>query len=705
MHGGQDGNTSTVVKKRTSPGTPFITNSAKEVFSKKKEATTYGEKKPKEKYVTQSQSYNNPSTLEPTLKLELFAPAKEPEIPQGIYNPYMPVVNIPGVNKRFSSSAFQNLSVPQSALSYVPNVQMPIQNVYNINTPGPTGGHVEMSKIYDNHLPNGKDGRRMTSKTLGERFATYNFIKQTFGANDGDEMSVDSSGSNSLLSYIKFLEMNPNYYNPLSDNPYNGLPYGLLIYRSCYPVTIHPQSQSVVCAKDSVGLNIRLYSLTHAEYMSYVLRQKIRIEYDIWRELAYYDYVKNNILKQYQSPNFPIFYAFYTCKNNKIDFFSLKKKCLTQKQLLTKEYKMFELRHKLLGGKDKEIVRPLLEGGKRYISNLPDEIDPELQRYSGNLAIFITEAYHSNFYQWASRLYEVEGVSRKMVSQGWHLEPVWLSVYFQIIHALYVLQVNGIYIRDMTLEDNIYIKDLQVYGKANGYWEYVVDDISYYVPNYGYLVMVDTNFKDIIPEDSAVENCKRQYKIYTSDIFGKTYRMDAIRNKVYDNYRNIINTNCFTEEHTKNNVFRPPPAIMDMLKRMMADPETYLGKIISNHFRGLMHNRIGTYLRKDTEIPNLRDITSNLKVGELAAEVLAEENYKWALISAPVNDAGIIKIITRTDPKSPDFIEKDVRIETLRKYSEIEKVEQNICFDLSYTNEELLETYYINSSFKNRSSC
>ena len=35
-----------------------------------------------------------------------------------------------------------------------------------------------------------------------------------------------------------------------------------------------------------------------------------------------------------------------------------------------------------------------------------------------------------------------------------------------------------------------------------------------------------------------------------------------------------------------------------------------------------MNNRIGTLLRKDTEIPNMREITGEHKPGEMAIEVL-----------------------------------------------------------------------------------
>jgi hypothetical protein len=339
----------------------------------------------------------------------------------------------------------------------------------------------------------------------------------------------------------------------------------------------------------------------------------------------------------------------------------------------------------------------LPDAARKVIAKLPDEIDPALQAYSGTTLILITEAPHHNLYQWASRIYERNGIVRKMISHGYHDENVWFGVIFQIVAALYVMQDHGIYMRNMTIEDNIYIKDLQNYGKAMGYWKYVINGISYYVPNYGYIVFIDSNFKDIIPQGRTIERCRREYKIYTSNIIGKKYSLENIRKKVFENYRNIINTNAFTKEHTQNNVTRPPDSIMKLLETMMEDSEMDLGKIIAKYFRPLMNNRIGTLLKKDTEVPNIREITGQFKHGEMAVEVIEEELYKWCMVLES-KENGIVEIITREDAKSNDFISKDVRIETLKQYSTSEKIEQNTNPDINLSEDQLLETYLMSAS-------
>lgn len=700
----------TIVKTKTSPGTPFITNVAKEVFTKEKgkKQESKEELEVKEKpfrkgtvpnkgtVPTQQFGPNEPKTY-PTLKLEMFAPPQQPQKPYGIYSPYIPLIEIPEVPKKFSPSSFAYLSAPTAAFSYGPNLKMPMQNVYNINLPGPTGGHVEMSKIYENILP-GKDNK-LTSTTMGERLQTYDYIRQMIiRINEGEDISIDTDGQNNLMSYIKFMELNPTFYSPLYNNPYRGLPFGLLVYRSCFPVRLEPRSQSIVCGKDSIGLNIRLYSLSFAEYYSYKFRQVIYKEYDVWRELAYYEYMREAILKPKISPNFPLLYAFFLCPNGKINYFSLKKNCLTQKDMLTKEYERFVEVHTLFSSvkPSDEIIRPatLPEMAKRVIAKLPDEIDPGLQAYSGTTLILITEAPHHNLYQWASRIYEKEGIVNKMISHGYHDENVWISILFQIIYALYVMQVHGIYMRNMTIEDNVYVKDLHVYGKAQGYWKYIVDGITYYIPNYGYIVFIDSNFKDIIPPGRTIERCKREYKIYTANIIGKRYSMESIRKKVFENYRKIISTNSFTKEHTQNNVTRPPEDVMKLIESMMVDPEMNLGKVLYKYFRPLMNNRIGTLLRKDIEVPSIREITGQFKPGEMAVEVIEEEVYKWCLVSV-IKDDGIVEIITRTDPYSNDFLTKDIRMESLKQYSRSDKIDQNSTNEVNLSEESLLETYMI----------
>lgn len=633
-------------------------------------------------------------TQKPLLKLEMYEPAKPKlEKPVGSYPMYTASIN---PNRQFMPGAFQYLQKPTYGISYGPNVQLPMQNVYNINLPGPTGGHVEMNRIYENILP-GKENK-LTANTLGERLQMYDYVRQILvKAGEGEDVSLDNEGHNSLMSYIKFMELNPTYYSPINANPYAGLSYGLLIYRSCFPIKLDEASQTIVCARDSIGLNIRLYALTIAEYFSYKFRQNVFKQYDVWRELSWYEYMRENVLKKKQSPNFPLLYCYFLCPNRKIDFFALKKNCLTQKDMLTKDYAKFVQRHQFISTIQPAtaIVRPL-DANKNVVTKLPDEVDPALQSYSGNTLILVTESPNYNIYQWASRTYVRDGIARKMISQGFYNADVWMGVIFQIVSALAVLQIHGIYIKDMTMTDNVYIKDLQSQGAALGYWKYVINGISYYIPNYGYLVMIDSNYKDIMNKGLTVDNCQRLYKIDTSGAIGKQFDKAKAFDAVFENYRCIINTNSFTKEHTQNNVNRPPESIMTLIEKMMSDPEKDLTKVLSTHFRHLMNNRIGTYLRKDTELPNIRDLTTAPKPGEMVIQSIDADTFKFALVEGN-QEPGFVTIITKPDLDSIDYQTEIVRTDSLKQYSPSEKIEQISTTTNNLSEEALLETYTISS--------
>ena len=658
--------------------------------------------------VLTSQAIKNADFSQPTFKLEMFNP---PPVPQRPYAEYeLPTAEMSYIqeydkkgnlvlkpNKYFDKRTFPLLFSPTSATSYANKIKVPMQTVNYIMTPGPTGGHPEMNTIYENILP-GKDNR-FTSMSVGERIQLYDYVRQILiKVHDGEDISLDSGGHHNLLSYIKFMELNPNHYSPINNNPYKGLPFGILIYRSCFPIRLDQRSQSIVCAKDSIGLNIRLYALSCAEHFTFKFRNPLYLKYDVWRELAYYEYVRENIIKTRQSPNFPLLYAYFLSPNKKIDFFALKKTCMTQKDLLSKEYRDFlqvQFIYSKADPRNKVITSlELAEVARKSISKLPDEIDPSLQLYSGTTLVLVTEAPHHNLYMWASRTYEVEGIMHKQLSHGSYDEKVWLGVLFQIVSALYVMQIHGIYIRDMTIEDNVYIKDLQTYGKAMGYWKYVIDGISYYVPNYGYLVFIDSNFKNIIPKGRTISRCKREYKIYSPEFLEDGISHNDIGKNIFNNYHNIINTNVFTAEHTQNNVMRPPEVILKLIEKMMVDPETNLGNVIATYFRPLMNNRIGTLLKKDLEVPNRREITGKFKKGDMAIEVLEEELYKWCLVNK-IKENGIVEIVTREDGASKDFITKDIRIENLNSYAASEKIEQATTPDVNFSEEEMLETYIV----------
>ena len=119
---------------------------------------------------------------------------------------------------------------------------------------------------------------------------------------------------------------------------------------------------------------------------------------------------------------------------------------------------------------------------------------------------------------WASRLYQKDNNIGRMINSGFHTDKIWQSVMFQLMVALYCLQVNKIYYSSFSLDDNVYIKDLASTSNVTSYWKYKINGIDYYIPNYGYLVIFDSKYCDITSTVNVDPN-KREFKICSSKLF------------------------------------------------------------------------------------------------------------------------------------------------------------------------------------------
>lgn len=641
--------------------------------------------------------------LKPSLKLEVFEPEQKntshpPLLSQ--YNPY---------GRAFypDTSMYKKFG-PGFGVNLGPSIDMPVYQNYNIQLPGPTGSHVTMNRIYETILP--KEFTEYTKSTLGERLNIIDYIRQILiKSYDGENIGIDNcGGQRNILQYIKFLEINPTQYNTVSSNPYHGLPANMLLQRACFPVKFDNYNSMIVCSRNSVGLNIRLYALTYAEFISYNYRMDIYLKYNVWREIFYYEYIRDNIIKNKICPNFVTMFTYFTNTNQNIDFPKLKllsnKK--TQSDLFAEEYEKFKNLHIGLKGSIYGCTSDPAITSRLEI--LPDEKDKTLREYSKNLVVVVTESPNENIYQWSCRKYERNGIVDKMVAHGYHSDKVWFNVLFQLTAAMYVMQSKGIYIRDMTLHDNVYIMDLRINVKQAGYWTYIIDDIPYYIPNMGHVVLIDSNYKDIAANNSMTDNT-RKYKIYI-DKFLDNYGMtgDDIRKNIYKSFKSMLNVNNFSLSNTTNNMVKPGPRIIQFLQEITSyDSSTEdIGEFFSKFFAGYLHNRIGTPLKKDTEIPNLKSITTSpnsIEKGKLVAKMENESEYTWVQVSKIVGDS--VEYITSNNKiTNPDdiilnytnYIKETTRIENMRDLSTGSYVQQDMLDpQVKISEDGLLETYII----------
>ena len=178
----------------------------------------------------------------------------------------------------------------------------PVQKLYNISFANPLN-HTSISKIYEDILPS--SSQNLSALTIYERNELINYLRNTMIIkNDGEEITDSSI----LLSYIKFLELNPYSLNV---NPYHDLPNNFLLYKAAYPVRYDEKSKNITIGKDAMAINVRMYMLTIGDLSCTNISMNLsHDDFDIWREIKYYNWVKEKIIKNKISPNFiaPILY-------------------------------------------------------------------------------------------------------------------------------------------------------------------------------------------------------------------------------------------------------------------------------------------------------------------------------------------------------------------------------------------------------------
>jgi hypothetical protein len=181
-----------------------------------------------------------------------------------------------------------------------PAYKEPMQKVYNISLSNPLHDFTTVSRIYEDIIPG--DPRSFTFTTLYERTEFINFVKNLINDNmDGENMNV-VGGKNTLLSSIKLLELNPY---TLNKHPYKDLARDFLIYSAAYPIRYNEEKHNIFVAKSAHGLNVRIYNISLGEMIGNKINQNLdNFNFDIWRELKYYEYIRSHIIKKKISPNF-----------------------------------------------------------------------------------------------------------------------------------------------------------------------------------------------------------------------------------------------------------------------------------------------------------------------------------------------------------------------------------------------------------------
>lgn len=760
----------------------------------------------------------------------------QPMVNLQIYEPHKQFTGLPDPSKTIASAMPLTYFPPQLGMAgtgLYQNQPIAVTKTYRIDASGPHVDHAKLAYVYEDVLP--QTDVRGTINTIGERLNIHNYVRAiVFGKGDGKCIDLSGSDPNGLLSHIKFMNLNPYNTYRFSSNPYMGLPDGFLIYRSCYPIRHDTYSNTVSCAKGSIGSNIRIYKLTNEEYNVNLFNNGDLMNYNAWREIAYYEYIKEYVIKRSQCPNFVIMYGYYINDNSNINFDqiaiikgknirnepstlamidttnkmtnSMMPNMISQtipntitNPIMSNTMTNSTLQNNTTSTMESapSFISPIMSGGGFNSIFTNNEIDPSIlakaldkissindnkkpislkdaissssnnlvdntssknvvdntssrnlvdnmssnnagnsaisnnkinytpipttynnchlgpcidtkyptilysnpKAYTGKIILSITESPLSNIYNWASKIYQAEGNIRRMIHTGFHSEAIWNSILFQIMSALYTLQIHGIVFNNFDVESNIYIKESNTHANSNKYWKYKVDGIDYYVPNYGFVAMFDSSFRDIDDNcGSIIDKQKHQYKI-SGKIFNDNMSESDIQNSTFSQFTRTFNNNVFSDSFVDQGGCKPPESIIRLLDNITNHSHDDNSKDIGRYFylfmRHYMNNRIGTYL-KDTEVLNIRkNDVKEFKKGNIIVHEISSDTYKFVMHHSQVSP-GLHRVLTK---QNNDYIESDVPISVLYNYSKVEPIIQNYKINESGLSEDqLLETYIINKN-------
>ena len=293
----------------------------------------------------------NPKPTQPIIDLQIYPEQKKPN-PLADKQANLPL-------QPFSlSSPF----IPPQFQSYLNNFMKSfytpfIYKDYHINLGGPTGDNIHAALIYEDALP--PPEIYSSYKTIRERNSLCEYVRGTFITTDEGELINWKGGANSLNSRLKLIELNPYKTNLYSSNPYFNLPKGFLVYKSCYPIIYDKSSTLVQCNKTSTGLNVRVYKITLKEFIVKYFNNPTKMgllktstdlgliidlikktnsglsdeeifekinsdinykKFDIWREIDYYQFIRNKINYENICPNFVASYCYFIDINANLSF-------------------------------------------------------------------------------------------------------------------------------------------------------------------------------------------------------------------------------------------------------------------------------------------------------------------------------------------------------------------------------------------------
>ena len=668
--------------------TPFISNDERETFSRRKADNP---PPPEPPILAEQKVYDTtPKGKSQTILPQVYPPAHVP-----VPNPYMPFV-----------TPYQ-----QYAYGFQPN-QIPVQKYYNISMSSPVGNHSTINRIYEDMLP--VDPNPFTLSTIYERKELLRYFRNMLlEYGDGEEFSISPGPKKTLLSYVRLIELNP--YTE-QKNPYHGLASDFMLYNAAYPIKYEQDKNHLAIVKNPIGLNVRIYKLSDGADSALGLNNRINLDdFEVLREIKYYEYIRENVLKTKTSPNFITLYLYTkdsTSRLNWDEINMLKYRTFPKNQLKQNvdNNNIVNNSHTITYGQTTITPNTSWPRMKNYAMD-PNSFNQvkDLNKDEGKSLIAVTEAPNNNIVKWASPLYQSFGAVQQEVETGYHNVEVWRSILFQLVYSCAVLEEADICFENFSLLNNFYIKDLFADPGKRDHWIYKVNNHEFYIPNYGYLLVVDTNFADIFSTTQEnlnnLNSAQRRFKIHSNKLFRKnSVTISSLGNGRFINqFKKVINPDTFNSELRKMGGQPPDAVILKLLKDMYNHPNVdnttgnpvKVREFLKKFFPEFLHNRVGTLLTKDEKelLPQFPD--NKFYEGELIVYQERYGEFKWAIFEDDVNvGPNLNKKRIRTSHVSNPI---EVFSSSLYKFPEKEIIRQDVKNGIMLDQEFTKEIYNLDN--------
>jgi hypothetical protein len=529
---------------------------------------------------------------------------------------------------------------------------------YHINIGGPNADHVTASLIYEDAIP--QNDVYMSYKSLKERNNLVDYVRSSFiRITEGEYIDFQGDES-SLNSRLNLIQLNPFDTNIHGGGPYKGLAKGFLIYSSCWPIMYNKEKSTPLCQKNSVGLIVRIYQLNQDSLVARfpkVLDKTIKSDvvtaklsgdllnvdnYDQWREVKYYEFIRDKICKAMVNPNFIQSYCYFLNTDTKFDF-------------------------------------------TKIGSSVQPAYNPEICKTA---LVLLAESPNLNLLSWTSNMRTRNHNIITQTYAGFKPKENWETVIFQMLTTFYIMDKNNFTFTDMNI-NNFFVKDVNIFGDSpNQSWLYKINRIDYYVPCKGDLLLVDHDYHDIKSDEFK--------------IIGKMFNDDEklIKEKIRTNAIQCISENNFGNLATSNmGVVKPPSDIIQLLVKLNADLSArdenneYLytfEQIIQNNFIKFVHNRVGTSIREnEKDYIRKNDVRPFIK-GEMVIYESKFETYEIVLYLESV-DEYTCKCVSK---EKNEVIIKNCNKDLIYHYSDNEIIRQDTLPGVpSLSMDYIIETY------------